>query len=207
MHVRGADNSKVGAVSQPAREASAYEGLPSNETIRTMQAISAASGLPWLVLSDSVATQVAVAGRLRDFGLRIASRPCGLPAHPNPNASSDTLQTLAVLQDFFALTDSAGCVAVAGHGKGRTKGRSFPRSESSFVTVAALAGDVPLLTPVPFARAGAMARYELLGNRGQPLRNVFFLEDLVAFIRALGDPTLRHRPANQVPESFRGRTG
>jgi len=54
-------------------------------------------------------------------------------------------------------------------------------SESSFVTVAALAGDVPLLTPVPFARAGAMARYELLGNKGQPLRNVFFLEDLVAF--------------------------
>ena len=73
------------------------------------------------MLSDSASTRVAVEQRLRARGLDIADRPCVLPQHSDANANASTLQTLAVLQDFFALADSAGCVAVAGHGKGRSK--------------------------------------------------------------------------------------
>ena len=84
-------------------------------------------------------------------------------------------------------------------------GRSFRLGESSFVTVAALAGDAPLLTPVPFAVAGTMARYELLGNGGSPMRGVFYLEDLATFVRALSDANVRHRSATHAlpPKTMR----
>ena len=66
-------------------------------------------------------------------------------------------------------------------------------AESSFATVAGLAGDAPLLTPAPFAQAGKMAAYERKGNGGAPMRGVFFLEDLPRFITAVRDPSVRFR--------------
>ena len=206
VHVRGADNGRDGTGSRPAAAAAGEraEDVPSNATLHALASIGAASGKPWLVLSDSEATRTAVEQRLRTHSQAIAERPCVLPPHPDANASASAMQTLAVLQDFFALVDSAGCVAVAGHGKGRSKvGRSFRLGESSFVTVAALAGDVPLLTPVPFALAGTMARYELLGNGGKPMRGVFYLEDLATFIRALGNSAVRYRDGTDTTSPAR----
>jgi hypothetical protein len=66
-------------------------------------------------------------------------------------------------------------------------------AESSFATVAALAADVPHLTPAPFAQAGKMAAYETFGNGGRAMRNVFFLDDLPRYVRALHEPAVRYR--------------
>ena len=60
-------------------------------------------------------------------------------------------------------------------------------------TVAALAGDAPLLNPFPFASGGPLAHYETAGNGGAPMRNVFFLDDIDTFVRALRDSSTRHR--------------
>lgn len=92
-----------------------------------------------------------------------------------------------VLSDFFALTRAAGVVALAPNSINQGL------AESSFATVAALAADAPHLTPAPFAEAGKMAAYETRGNGGKPMRNIYFLEDLQRFTRALRDRTVHYR--------------
>jgi hypothetical protein len=66
-------------------------------------------------------------------------------------------------------------------------------AESSFATVAALAGDAPHLTPAPFHQAGKMAAYETRGNGGRPMHGVFFLDDLPRYTNALRDEHVRYR--------------
>ena len=94
-----------------------------------------------------------------------------------------------MLSDFFALGRAAGVVAIAPHSVNQGL------AESSFATVAALAADIPHLTPAPFADAGKMAAYETRGNDGRPMRGIFFLEDVERFVKALSDPRVRHRRA------------
>ena len=76
-----------------------------------------------------------------------------------------------------------------------TRQRRDGVAESSFATVAAIAADMPHLTPAPFSEAGKMAAYETKGNGGRPMRGIFFLDDLPRFVKALRDPRFRYRKA------------
>jgi len=98
----------------------------------------------------------------------------------------------AVLADFFAILDAAGVVVIAPKGAGAGQGLQ----ESSFASVAALAGGAPHLTPVPYGIGGKMALYQQKGNGGQPMRGIYFLDNLAAYIRRVRhnmDPLGAHR--------------
>ena len=144
--------------------------------------------------------------------------PNGSPSSPSPPSSlasttaaahdcaslsaADGGGTFAMLRDWFALLQAAG-VAVAPLGKRPAREHGLlvrqlpddtnPPLEGSFSTVAALAGDAPLLNPFPFASGGPLAHYETAGSGGAPMRNVFFLDDIDTFVRALRDNSTRHR--------------
>ena len=109
---------------------------------------------------------------------------CGGGGGGNATATSAlAATTAAVLADFFAIARAAAVVV------------SMPRAErqeSSFSTVAALAGDVPILLPFPRARGGKVADYETRGNGGAPMHGFFWLDDLNGtFLRAIADPSVR----------------
>ena len=168
--------------------------LDANRTWRALGAVRRAHpALAWVVLTDaSDAGRSAIESRLvSDVRARLLAWPaCGDGGRP--------AGTLGALRDFFAINAAAGAVAIA------PASRNRGLAESSFATVAALAGDVPLLTPAPFAEGGLMATYETRGNRGRPMRGVFFLDDLRRFEAAIGDATVRHRAARggAPPESL-----
>ena len=100
----------------------------------------------------------------------------------------------AVVQDLFALAGAAGAVTSTPRGD---------REESSFATVSALMGDVPLLHPFPFKKYGALSkvgRYEVHGNSGAALRNIFFEDDILRFVEALSDRTVHSRHPHNMQE-------
>merc|ERR1712046_317584 len=66
-----------------------------------------------------------------------------------------------------------------------------------FALVDAAAGDAPLLQPFPFRKEGKMAHYEINGNDGVAMRNIFFAEDVEKFIKALASRTARYRHIRQ----------
>ena len=106
----------------------------------------------------------------------------------------------AVVQDLFALAGAAGAVTSTPRGD---------KEESSFATVSALMGDVPLLHPYPFKKDGALSkvgRYEVHGNSGAALRNIFFADDVVRFIEALSDRTTVHSRHSHHMQEYPGDT-
>ena len=129
-------------------------------------------------------------------------------------SAADGGATFAMLRDWFALLEAAGvAVAPLGRRPAREQGvlvRQLPDDtnpplEGSFSTVAALAGDAPLLNPFPFASGGPLAHYETAGNGGAPMRGIFFLEDIDTFAVALRDGSTRYRaPMRGAPASPRG---
>jgi hypothetical protein len=102
-------------------------------------------------------------------------------------------------QDFFALMHAAAVVVWTPKGWAQ---------ESSFSTVSALAGDVPLLLPYPRKRSSKAIAYERFGNDGRAMRGFFWLDDLHngTFLRAVDDPKMRHRRPPSV-QSFITRSG
>ena len=114
---------------------------------------------------------------------------------------------------------------------GQSQGQG--RLESSFATVAALVGDVPLLLPFRRRRSGRVVDYELRGNKGRAMRNFFWIEDVMdannnnsnakhsndtshhrrqgrsSFVHAVVSSLYRgeHRRERQVPPPARDRLG
>ena len=179
---------------EPLQDGAALIG---NATLSVLQAVHRASSLPWLVLSDTAVARRATEARLAAAGLRLLERQASAcdSAPKTGVLNSSAYGTWQALRDFFGLLDAAGSIAVASYGKGRAKSSAMtthPLGESSFVTVASLAGDLPLLTPAPMASAGTMAKYQVQGNAGNPMRGIFFLDDLDVFVRALHDPLMRY---------------
>lgn len=155
----------------------------------------AAPSLPWMVISDGKATAHAARQRLNnmtDGRVRFVSLSCN---GSRPAAEGMAAMTAEVLLDFFAITRARGVIAIAPNSLHQGL------AESSFATVAALAGDAPHLTPAPFGSAGKMAAYETRGNGGRPMRGIFFLDDLPRFIRALTEERLRHRTSSPSSSS------
>lgn len=108
-------------------------------------------------------------------------------------------KTRAAVRDFFTLNTAAGVVAIV---PDRADGLLKGHGESSFATVAALAGDAPLLFPAPSSEPGVLARIEaecFLSGSQRPLRGVFFLEDVERYIAAVGDSRVRFRNATRPP--------
>ena len=105
--------------------------------------------------------------------------------------------TRAVLRDFFTLNTAAGVVAIAPL---RASGILKGHGESSFATVAALAGDAPLLMPAPSTDASVLAFIEAQCRR--PLRGIFYLDDLHRYIQAVSNSSVRlrvPRPSSYAP--------
>lgn len=107
----------------------------------------AAPSLPWMVISDGKATAHAARQRLNnmtDGSVRFVSLSCN---GSRPAAEGMAAMTAEVLLDFFAITRARGVIAIAPNSLHQGL------AESSFATVAALAGDAPHLTPAPFGSA------------------------------------------------------
>ena len=144
-------------------------------------------------LSLAVVASACAAGGQDDPGRRggsaaattaCSSHACITPQNGCLSRRANT--TRAVLVDFFTLNRAAAVVAIAPNSV--NKGLA----ESSFATVAALAGDAPLLTPAPFREAGVLPMIE--GRlRGQPIRGAFFLDSIDHFVRAVANASVRYR--------------
>lgn len=210
LHVRRGD--KAAAISKAVaggktRRATARARPPGSADLfddtRTWSALGqvtkGAPSLPWLVVSDSTATRNEAAKRLRDAGASEVRLRCIPRASPDNRHRPLANMTAAVLTDFFALGNAAGVVAIAPNSVNQGL------AESSFATVAALAADLPHLTPAPFSEAGKMGAYEMHGNHGRPMRGVFFLDDLERYVQALTDPRVRHRRELPLAERAGGR--
>ena len=133
---------------------------------------------------------------MRARGWRTTSLRCAASSIEGvePSASSLALATASTLQDFFALKAAAAVVATV---------PKLWHQESSFATVSALAGDVPLLVPFPRKRSGKRLQYEIQGNDGRAIRNLFWLEDVnTSFAAAMAngsvDSSLRYRRGPDV---------
>lgn len=137
----------------------------------------------------------ASAGVVRKNG----TQPMGASAATTSAAARLEKATIGALQEFFAIAGAAGVIASTPHAE---------RQETSFSTVAALAGDAPLLLPFSWRRGGKMRDYELRGNGGHALRGVFWIDDLLnssTFVQAVTDPSVRyHAPRAPHTSSTRG---
>lgn len=79
-------------------------------------------------------------------------------------------KTLATMQDYFLMSQSAGVIS------------DFERDQSSFSTTAALGNGLPMLYPGVQQRHG-MFNLRKSGNDEQPMRNVYFLQDIEQFFQ------------------------
>lgn len=168
--------------------------LHDNRTWRALGAVvSAHAQLPWYAVSDTPSMRRYAEERLAGLGARLGSPRTACDAHGAASHDARTDTTRAVLRDFFLLHAAAGVVAIAPN----TVNNGL--AESSFATVAALAGDAPLLTPAPFVEAGVLP---LLEARSQALlRGAFFLDDLSQFILAIGNASVRYRIPAILPNA------
>lgn len=138
------------------------------------------------------AAEAAVARLSKDFARQQEDEVA--PSVPVAKAATSTM---LVLRDWFAMKHAAGLVY---WGPGAEQ-----RTWSSFSTTAALAGDVPMLFMGAFR--GVHARVETDGNNGDPMRNVFFFEDLGRFSR-IARCRLRHiLGVPEIVSQQRGTTG
>ena len=95
--------------------------LLTNASLHALVAVGERDGRPWLVLSDNAQTRDAAEALLRAHGLPIVPARAPRPscAHAAPAAAATEMgrggfeATVAVLQDFFALSRAAGVVALA----------------------------------------------------------------------------------------------
>ena len=196
LHVRRGDKllnsrrDKGGVLAEALANATALPTV----IARALVPIARATRLPFVVLTDGGAAYKAWAlEQMERAGLRVL-RAMGADA-PLPPLASERSQsdhesdrrpcaplgngTARVLSDFFGIVDAAGVVVIAPKGVGPGQGLQ----ESSFASVGALAGGTPHLTPVPFALGGKMASYRQRGNDGQPLRGIYFLDDLKEYLK------------------------
>mmetsp|Transcript_7691 Transcript_7691/g.28170 ORF Transcript_7691/g.28170 Transcript_7691/m.28170 type:complete len:343 (+) Transcript_7691:369-1397(+) len=138
--------------------------------------------LPWLVLSDDDATRSAVLADLGRLGFSEEPWTCDLQERWPDGRSWRVEPTLQMAQSFFAMYFAAG-VLVSAAGS----------PESSFSTVAALAGRVPLLLPVSLQQAGAVHDWVMKGNGGEPMRDLYLMDGFDAWKQAV---SLRHQAGN-----------
>ena len=110
-----------------------------------------------------------------DDGANDAAKGGGGASNDTPGVGSSVGR---ILSDFFTIRDAAGVVVIAPGGNGAGTGPQ----ESSFASVAALAGDTPHLTPVGVRIGGKMATYRRCSKeKDHALRSIFFLEHVEAF--------------------------
>ena len=190
LHIRRGDKAAWARLDRKGsadREALANATALSTVIATALQPFASATGLPFLVLTDGGRTYQAWAeAQLEHAGLRnwrpSPGQPscCSTAVHNRTECSHSAVT--AALTDFLAIQGAAAVIVIAPRGVGKGPGAGL--QESSFATVAALAGGAPHLTPVPYALGGKMASYQQRTNNGRPLRNVFFLEGLRAFVRS-----------------------
>ena len=161
-----------------------------------LAALRASGNHTWLVLSDDHKAGADAETQLRKHGLALVKPPgqrcvralcaavggCAVASSPSPSRPNELPSlvlpnTLAMLRDFFAVNLARGVVVSMPQGDG----------ESSFSTVAALAGDVPMLFPY-LRSASSLASWEQANDGGQ-VRGVFFLDDLAAYSDAVRQPS------------------
>jgi len=173
-----------------------------------LAALRASGNHTWLVLSDDHKAGTDAETQLRKHGYALvkprsqrcvralcaAVGGCTAASSPSPPRHNELPllvlpNTLAMLRDFFAVNLARGVVVSMPHGDG----------ESSFSTVAALAGDVPMLFPY-LRSASSLASWEQANDGGQ-VRGVFFLDDLAAFsdaVRQRSEQAAAHRTEGRV---------
>lgn len=187
LHVRSGDKGNF----------SLSNGTVDNYTWTALEWVSARQrAWPWLVVATDRRLKANVLDSMRARGWRTTSLRCAASSIEGvePSASSLALATASTLQDFFALKAAAAVVATV---------PKLWHQESSFATVSALAGDVPLLVPFPRKRSGKRLQYEIQGNDGRAIRNLFWLEDVnTSFAAAMAngsvDSSLRYRRGPDV---------
>lgn len=154
-----------------------------NLTARLAGRVSERSGLPWVVISDSLESIGVMEDRVREHGGRIATRTRSsiewrlVKAHRNQRpAIAHSLEP--TVRDFFALSASAGVLV------------STPNwgswIDSTYSSMAAIVGNVPVLHPMPTAAGGNIAVLQALGNAShEPLGDYFFADQLELFMNAV----------------------
>ena len=180
MHVRRRD--RGASSSAPTRGILAV--------IARLQALLGPASLPWAVCGDSRDAIAEAEALLRQLGARVLVRErCGSEHDYDPEGAIRSgvsrQNTFLMARDFFLIRNAAGLVPFV---------PDF--GESSFSSVAASAGDVPVL--FCFERhlhlSAIPVWYEREGNGDAPMRGFHFAEHVQSFARAVLDPGHRYRP-------------
>lgn len=149
--------------------------------------ITRRADLPWLVVADNATAIPEIEAQLMQRGARIVER--------TPSQSAEG-SVRPVIRDFFAMSASVGILF---------SGARFGRwIDSSFSSMAAFVGDVPLLFPHPTAKGGNIAQMQALGNEsGAPLRTYFFADQVDGFIGEVAKAQERPFASPRVTSSKR----
>lgn len=137
-----------------------------NLTWSCIRAIVLRKRLPWLVIAENSIEVPTIEANLRMHGADVVERA----------KDENTKSTLRpVVRDFFAISASAG-VLFSG-------ARFGVWVDSSFSSMAALVGDIPLLFPHTTSKGGNVAQLQALANKsGEPLRSYFFADQMEGFL-------------------------
>lgn len=137
--------------------------------------------LPWLVLAENITEVPDIEERLRQHGAHIVRRESKEKLRRAQNHSDDGYgdedgsSVRPVLRDFFAASASVGILF-----SGTRWGDWI---DSSFSSMAALIGDVPLLFPYAASNGGNIASMQALGNvSGEALHSYFFADQIDSFL-------------------------
>lgn len=166
-----------------------------NLTWRCVSDIARHTTLPWLVVAEDPHDVPFVEAIMRQNGARIWPPR---PASPGSNSSGST--TLRpVVRDFFAIAGSAGLLF---------SGNAFGQwIDSSFSSMAALVGELPMLFPRSTSSGGNIATMQALGNQsGDALHSYFFADQIHRFLveiqlarlRPFGNASLAGRHARRA---------
>ena len=158
-----------------------------NVTWQSVREVTRRTRLPWLLLTDtpSVLPEVEVLMRTQ-IGAVLLNRTL---------APEDASLTWSTMRDFFAIAASAGVVG--------SVMRSASWVDSTFSSMAALVGDIPILLSTEVASGGYSAKLQKLGNEsGEQLRSYFFADQVDGFVREAVAATRRPYPwTHRMPQS------
>ena len=152
-----------------------------NRTWVCIEGIVARISLPWLVVAEDPKDVPAVEENLRRHGAEVMP-PRAIAGLANVTDMKFSLRP--IVRDFFAIAGSAGLLFA---------GNSFANwIDSSFSSMAALVGDVPMLFPRDTTSGGNIATMQALGNKsGDPLHSYFFADQLDTFLVEVTQARLR----------------